>query len=74
VEEKLSQLYGMIGNQIASMIPTEWKIAYLLGEIEKGAASQSVSLYYVESESNNTINYNALAENMDDFIKNYDPI
>jgi hypothetical protein len=64
MKEKLNQLYGEIGNQIASMIPVEWDKAYFLGQVEKEQASNTAVLYYVESASGDIIRFNNLAKEM----------
>jgi hypothetical protein len=72
--ERLNELYNEIANQISSMIPVKWNTAYLLGQIEgPNRISQCTSLYYVEADSGNIVDYNSLAENLTDFVKNYSP-
>ena len=53
MEKQLAEIYKMLANKIATMIPVAWSKLYYLGEIENGKKSWSSVFYFsIENEKN----------------------
>ena len=55
MEKKLAELYNNLANQIADMIPVEWKEVYYLGEVRPGRSGWSSVFYFKDAETNEMI-------------------
>ena len=55
MEKKLAELYNNLANQIADMIPVEWKEVYYLGEVSPGRSGWSSVFYFKDAETNEMI-------------------
>ncbi|MCL1913191.1 MAG: antitoxin YezG family protein [Eubacteriaceae bacterium] len=64
MQEELDACCNEFGTLLNEAIPTEWDVAYLLGEVEESRESYLSVFYFVESETNNTIR-------MDEIPKRY---
>ncbi|HCZ2011003.1 Uncharacterized conserved protein [Staphylococcus aureus] len=62
-EEKLSQMYNEIANEISSMIPVEWEKVYTMAYIDDEGGE--VFYYYTEPGSNELYYYTSLLNKYD---------
>ncbi|HCD1987787.1 TPA: TIGR01741 family protein [Staphylococcus aureus] len=62
-EEKLSEMYNEIANEISGMIPVDWEKVYVIAYVDDGGGE--VFYYYTEPRSNELYYYTSVLNKYD---------
>ena len=72
--DKLNELYSILGEQILSIIPVEWDIAYLLYQTDKKDYEKYISIFYIEKKEKKISKFNNIKNKNDNLDYEYNPL